>query len=302
VNRRVGGSKFGSRFELREAANGSDQGGEKEGKLVGSDPYLGGLWRVALCSTLWKLFWYAALASAAWLGFYVAFRAALRHRRVGRDTAPTARQVWREVGHSLRSLAVFGLATLAVYAAARADCTRLYYRIDERGWAYLVLSVGLMVVLHDTWFYWTHRLMHHRWLFRFVHRTHHRSTNPTPWAAYAFSVPEALVQAGIGPLITFAMPTHPLAFAAFMVCQTAFNVLGHCGYEIFPSWFLRSPAGYLLNSVTHHALHHEKFRANFGLYFNVWDRLLGTNHPDYERRFARASGRRRPVGSHGTDN
>ncbi len=45
----------------------------------------------------------------------------------------------------------------------------------------------------------------------------------------------------------------------------------------------------MLNSVTHHALHHEKFRANFGLYFNVWDRLMGTNHRDYEHRFAQAT-------------
>ena len=52
---------------------------------------------------------------------------------------------------------------------------------------------------------------------------------------------------------------------------------------------LRTPAGWVLNSVTHHAQHHEKFRANFGLYFNVWDRLMGTNHRDYEHRFAQTA-------------
>jgi sterol desaturase/sphingolipid hydroxylase (fatty acid hydroxylase superfamily) len=53
---------------------------------------------------------------------------------------------------------------------------------------------------------------------------------------------------------------------------------------------MRCGAGRVLNSVTHHGLHHEKFRANFGLYFNVWDRLMGTNHPEYEGRFERATG------------
>jgi sterol desaturase/sphingolipid hydroxylase (fatty acid hydroxylase superfamily) len=72
-----------------------------------------------------------------------------------------------------------------------------------------------------------------------------------------------------------------------MVWQIAFNVLGHCGYEIFPRCFMRTPLGWLLNSVTHHAQHHEKFRANYGLYFNIWDRLMGTNHPDYEAKFTR---------------
>src|SRR5262249_45556771 len=122
------------------------------------------------------------------------------------------------------------------------------------------------------------------------HRTHHLSTSPTPWAAYAFSAPEALVQAGIGPLIVFTIPTHPLAFAAFMLWQGAFNGLGHRGYASFPRWFLASRAGWVLNSVTHHAMHHEKVRANYGIYFNVWDRLMGTNHPDYEGRLARATG------------
>jgi lathosterol oxidase len=74
-----------------------------------------------------------------------------------------------------------------------------------------------------------------------------------------------------------------------MTWQIAFNVLGHCGYEIFPRWFLGSGAGRFLNTPTHHAMHHEKVGANYGLYFNVWDRLLGTNHPDYERRFAKVT-------------
>ncbi len=70
-----------------------------------------------------------------------------------------------------------------------------------------------------------------------------------------------------------------------MTWQIGFNVFGHCGYEIFPHGFLRTRFGRFLNTPTHHAMHHENFRANFGLYFNVWDRLMGTNDPDYTRRF-----------------
>ena len=97
------------------------------------------------------------------------------------------------------------------------------------------------------------------------------------------------MQAGIGPLLVFTLPVHPIAFSLFMMWQISFNVLGHCGYEIFPSWFLNSRIGALLNSPTHHALHHEKYSANFGLYFNVWDRLMGTNHPEYAARFEQAT-------------
>jgi Delta7-sterol 5-desaturase len=150
---------------------------------------------------------YVLAAGAAWLLFYVAFKAAFRHRRIA-QREPTARQISREVLYSLRTLAIFGLVTGAVIYAAYLGWTKLYLRVDTYGWGWFVLSVAVMVVVHDAYFYWTHRLMHHRWLFRWVHQAHHRSTSPTPWAAYSFSVPEAFVQAAIGPLLVFTIPIH----------------------------------------------------------------------------------------------
>ncbi len=40
-------------------------------------------------------------------------------------------------------------------------------------------------------------------------------------------------------------------------------------------------------------MHHEKPNGNYGIYFNWWDRLMGTNHVDYEDRLAELT---RPVG------
>jgi len=240
---------------------------------------------VVVGTTLSDLIWYGLFACGVWLFFYVSFRSQYRHRRISRDD-PKPGQVRRELLYSLRSIAIFGLVTGGVVYAAYSGWTRLYLRVDQYGWGWFAASIGLMIVVHDAYFYWTHRLMHHPRLYRvFGHDTHHRSTSPTPWAAYAFSPAEAVVQAGIGPLVVFTFPVHPAAFALFMGWQIAFNVFGHGGFEIFPKWFLSSPASRLLNSVTHHSLHHEKYKSNFGLYFNVWDRLMGTNHPDYERRF-----------------
>lgn len=232
--------------------------------------------------------WYAIMAGAAYLFFHIAFKNPLRHRRISEKTA-NARQISREILHSIRSLAIFGVVGGMIYFAAMNGWTQFYQPIDKHGWPYYFVSIVLMVVLHDAYFYWTHRLMHHRRLFRLFHRTHHLSTSPTPWAAYAFSPLEAFVQGGIGLVIVLVLPIHPSAFLPFMLWQISFNVLGHCGYEIFPNWFLRSPIGKFMNSPTHHALHHEKFRSNYSLYFNVWDRWLGTNHASYEERFERAT-------------
>lgn len=247
------------------------------------------LFKVMVASSLGELFWYALMAFAVWVFFYVLFRIPLRWRKISTEEA-TTRQMAREIAFSLRSIVIYGLVTAGVVYAKMNGWTLLYMEPGKFGWVWLVGSVLVMVVIHDAYFYWTHRLMHHKRLYRFFHSTHHLSTSPTPWAAYAFSPAEALVQAGIGPLIVFTIPSHPAAFGIFMIWQISFNVVGHCGYEIWPNWFLRSPLGKILNTVTHHGLHHEKFRGNYGLYFNFWDRVMGTNHPHYVPRFELATG------------
>lgn len=236
-----------------------------------------------------RAFWYVVLAGGAWLVLHVILARWLARRRIS-DKAPTFGQMSREVLYSVRSLAVYGLVTACMAFAVASGWTQMYFRFDRYGWTWFFVSIGVIILIHDTWFYWTHRLMHHPRLFRLFHRTHHLSTNPSPWAAYSFSPLEALVQAGIAPLVLFTLPVHPLAFATFMLWQIGFNVLGHCGYELYPRWFVRSPLGRFFNTATHHAQHHETNRANFSLYFNFWDRLMGTNHQRYEERFEEVVG------------
>ena len=233
---------------------------------------------------------YLAFAGLAWLLGYALFRRRWIHRKIV-EGFPGRADVRREIGWSLVSAAVFGLTGAAVLAAARHGWTRLYWRIGDRGWEWFWLSIVVTIFLHDAYFYWTHRLMHLPALFNAFHRVHHLSRNPTPWASYAFSPPEALVQAGIYPLVVMVLPMHPFAFSLFMFWQILFNVLGHTGYEFHPHGLMRSPLRFFLNTPTNHIMHHEKFRGNYGLYFNLWDRLMGTNHADYESRYREVTGR-----------
>lgn len=231
---------------------------------------------------------YFLLAGFAYLTLHVILARWLAHRRINR--VPTLGQMGREVLYSLRSLVIYALVGGFIVFAHFSGWTQIYRRVETFGWPYFFVSIGLIILIHDTYFYWTHRMMHHPRLFRLFHRTHHLSTSPSPWAAYSFSPLEAFVQAGIAPLVLFTLPTHPLAFWTFMLWQISFNVLGHCGYELYPRWFVRSWLGGVFNTTTHHAQHHETNRANFSLYFNFWDRLMGTNHAHYAERFEEAAG------------
>ena len=98
-------------------------------------------------------------------------------------------------------------------------------------------SIAVAVVLHDAYFYWTHRLLHWRPLYRVAHHVHHRSTSPTPWAAYAFHPLEALIQAGIYVLIVFAVP---YVFLGLAVIHTLVRRWSH------PGWLLAAVYGALV--------------------------------------------------------
>jgi Delta7-sterol 5-desaturase len=235
---------------------------------------------------------YALFAGLAWLLGYVVFKRRWFHRKIIAQFPPGS-EVWREIRYSGVSLVIFGMTAAATAFAAKQGWTQLYWNIQKFGWIWFVLSIGIAILLHDTYFYWTHRLMHHRRLFRYFHRVHHLSHNPTPWASYAFAPLEAVVQAGIFPLAVIIMPMHPLAFVIFMFWQITYNVIGHTGYEIHPPWLMDTWLGRVLNTPTNHAMHHERMRGNYGLYFNVWDRLMQTNHADYEQRFREVTTRER---------
>ncbi len=195
-----------------------------------------------------------------------------------------AKDIRRELAYSLSTAIVFSLVGTGVEMGSRHGVFRLYKDVASHGCAWFAISIALLIVLHDTYFYWTHRLMHHRLLFKHVHRVHHLSHNPSPWAAYAFSPFEAVIQAGYVPLFTLVLPLHELALFSFLGFMIARNVVGHAGVEMFPRGFVRA-FGALSTTTTHHALHHRRSDVNYGLYFPFWDRVMGTTHPHYEETF-----------------
>jgi len=231
---------------------------------------------------LWQT--YAFFAGIAWLLGYVFFKRRWFHRKIIAHF-PKSRHVWREIGYSAISVVIFSAVGMLTFVLIRHGWTRMYWHSAHYGLMWLFCSTALVILLHDAYFYWTHRLMHHPKLFPYFHRVHHLSHNPTPWSAYAFDPLEAFVQATIFPLALVLIPMHPLAFGIFMIWQITFNVLGHTGYEYTPHGFMDSWVKYILNTPTNHIMHHEKMRGNYGLYFGFWDRIMGTNHSDYESRF-----------------
>jgi Delta7-sterol 5-desaturase len=204
---------------------------------------------------------------------------------------PLGKDYIREIGFSILTVLIFTVVGyLLLFTPVRAS-TLVYMKISDFGWVYFILSIGLMLLIHDTYFYWTHRAMHHISLYKWVHHTHHLSTNPSPWAAYAFHPLEAIVEAGIVVLIVYVMPAHPYAISIFLLIMMAYNVYGHLGYELYPKGFSKSSIGKWINTSVNHNQHHQFFNGNYGLYFLWWDRWMNTIREDYDIRFEEVKAR-----------
>lgn len=218
----------------------------------------------------------------------LAFSGFLAGRKIRAEKASGA-QMRREFWSSMGTVAIFAFSgAFFIAAGVEIDVISVDAQISERGWAYFIFNLSALIVLHDAWFYWTHRLMHDPRLFRRFHRTHHRSHNPSPWTSYSFDAGEAFINALYLPIALLILPSSSLAIFVFLIHMVLRNAIGHCGYELFPSWRNGRPVFDWLTTVTHHDLHHAQAGWNFGLYFTWWDRFMSTEHPLYAEKFAQA--------------
>ena len=190
----------------------------------------------------------------------------------------------REIGYSLLTTSVYATVALVTVNLERSGLLRIYGDWGTYHWMYALVSLPLLLVMHDAYFYWVHRLMHVPWLFRRFHLVHHRSRTPTPWAAYAFAPGEAFLMAVFVPAVTSVMPVHEVVLFLFLAIMILRNAMGHSGVEFHPPGWVDSPFD-VLTTVVHHDLHHQRSRGNYGLYFTWWDRWMGTEFADYKARF-----------------
>ncbi|MEZ5569108.1 MAG: sterol desaturase family protein [Halioglobus sp.] len=241
----------------------------------------------------WLIVWgfdtarYLFGAGSVALVLYVVCRRFSSGRRIQLRRA-RATDVSREVRFSLLTTAVYATVALVTVQLERAGYLTFYGGLDAYPLWYTVLSVPLLLILHDA-YYWAHRLMHLRPVFRLVHRIHHRSLTPTTWAAYAFAPGEAFLMALFVPLAAFCFPVHEIAMLVFLTIMIVRNAMGHSGIEFHPAWWVDSPLD-IFTTVTHHDLHHQRSRGNYGLYFTWWDRWMGTEFADYKACFRSAAG------------
>lgn len=192
---------------------------------------------------------------------------------------PTRAIMKHEITMSLISSFIYAIPGALIIEAMKAGGTKIYSGpiTPSLDWIYVPISIFLYLFVHDTYFYWSHRAMHTKKLFNRTHLTHHRSRHPTPWAAFSFHPWEAILSAWPLPLLTLFIPIHVGAVFFLLIFMTYCSVANHAGWEIIPRTWLAGRFGKIFISASHHHLHHTDYKANFGLYFRFWDKLIGTD-------------------------
>ncbi|MES2743499.1 MAG: sterol desaturase family protein [Pseudomonadota bacterium] len=236
---------------------------------------------------------YAFIAGVLYAAYWLLLKKRLAHRKIQTE-APKKGAVWFEVRHSFIAIIAIALFSYGLVFAVESGYTKIYRDVAQYGWAYWFFSLALLLVLVDAYVYWTHRLMHHRSLFKYFHKVHHHSTRPTPWATFSVNVNEVIVNAWFMPLVVLVLPVHQNTTIVFGLVSILKNVINHLGFTMFPAWASKGVLGWVV-SPTYHETHHIKFNCNYSAYFTWWDRWMGTEQASFDAGLVQTQARGRRV-------
>ena len=197
-------------------------------------------------------------------------------------------QVWDNMLWTCASGVTFWTLYEAGFMWAYAnDLLPFYLRVDEHPeWFLLTLfMIPFWASLH---FYFVHRLLHWKPLYRIAHALHHRNDNIGPWSGLSMHPIEHLIYLS-SILIHMAFASHPIHILFHMQWNTLGAATSHAGFEALT---FRGRPLFMLGSF-HHQLHHRFYDCNYGNPFMPWDRWLGTDHDGSAQAMADLRERRR---------
>lgn len=140
-------------------------------------------------------------------------------------------------------------------------------------------------LIFDFFHYWAHRLLHSvPFLYRNLHKKHHRHQYPTPIIAFYQDPIDLLITNSLPTLITLALLPNTFSLfvlVLFFTYKSHIEICGHCGKDLpttpaFPQ-FIWLPRSLGIELYTHqHDKHHTLNNCNYSKRFSIWDRVFGT--------------------------
>lgn len=181
-------------------------------------------------------------------------------------------QVKLEISYACKCIPFMGLLTVPVVLAEVRGYSKLYMGIEGiKGWAFIAFTIIAFLMFTDCTIYWIHRFLHHRLVYKYIHKGHHKWKVPTPFASHAFHPVDGWLQALPYHVYAFLFPLHKILFLLLFVFVNMWTVSIHDGYYGVPP--LLQP---FINGSAHHTDHHLYYLYNYGQFFTLWDRIGGS--------------------------
>ena len=164
--------------------------------------------------------------------------------------------------------------------------------IPNHDWAdgpiWFVLLFVLIPYIDSSHFYLTHRFLHWKWVYKYVHSVHHRNVNVGPWSGMSMHPIESAIF--LSPvLIHLILPSHPLHII-FHISWLSIGPVGtHCGFAALK---IRGKEYPRLGDFFH-VLHHKFFECNYGNSEVPLDSGFGCFHDGTQAATARMNDRLR---------
>ncbi len=206
--------------------------------------------------------------------FFEVMNALYPERKIQKDRVNSRK--WRELAYAPGSVFMLSLCFAGGLFAQWQGWALTPLPLSWWSWP---LMLGISVLLYDAWFYWVHRLLHWKPMYRF-HALHHKSVSPTVWTNHHETIVEASLNQLYFLVVVFVLPIPWQMLVVQKIYDQISGMLGHAGYEHFASPLGRSP--WPLASTVFHDQHHGSFRYNYAHTFSFWDRIMGTLHPKYD--------------------
>ena len=219
---------------------------------------------------------YAIMAVGGWLMYFSAAAANylfLFDTRLTKHPLFLKDQVRRELMYASKSIPVMAVFTVPVFMLEIHGYSRLYdgavFEVKELG--FIALSVVSFLMFTDCCIYWIHRFLHHKYLYRYLHKPHHWWKVPTPFASHAFHPVDGFLQSLPYHLYPFIFPLHKIIYLGLFVFVNFWTVSIHDADYRVPS--VLQP---FINGAAHHTDHHLYYKYNYGQFFTLWDRIGGS--------------------------
>ncbi|KAG6530096.1 hypothetical protein ZIOFF_012317 [Zingiber officinale] len=153
---------------------------------------------------------------------------------------------------------------------------------NRAGWSVIVSQIIFYFILEDFVFYWGHRILHTKWLYKHVHSVHHEHATPFGLTS-EYAHPAEILFLGFATILGPALTgPHLFTLWLWMIVRVIETVEAHSGYD-FP-W---SPSNFLplYGGAEFHDYHHRVLYTKSGNYastFVYMDWLFGTDR-DYRK-------------------